>query len=357
MLLYGKRFNWLYFAQHNPALATAATVLVALSIGYLLYEAIFFVLRRGMPRRDATLFDALRKQCYSPGLLTFFGLGLVLLLPALPLAPEWLAVANRTLAIFQIFCVCWLLIRILAAVRDYSLLRYTAGALHESVRARAAYTQYKIFERILVFIIVVLGLIAALMTFEPVRRLGISLLASAGVVGVIVGFAAQRSLAGVLAGVQIAIAQPIRIDDVVVVEGEWGYVEMITLTFVSIRLWDERRLVVPISYFIEKPFYNWTRTGGDIMGTVFLNLDYGTDLAGLRTEFARLLASSPLWDGRKAIAQVTGVTDRVMELRLLMSAANAEALFDLRCLVREGLLAYLAAHQPEALPRNRVQAL
>jgi small-conductance mechanosensitive channel len=195
------------------------------------------------------------------------------------------------------------------------------------------------------------------MTFDGVRQIGVSLLASAGLAGVILGFAAQKSLGGILAGIQIAISQPIRIDDIVVVEGDWGTVEEITLTYVVICLWDDRRLVVPISYFIEKPFHNWTRTTDAIKGAVVLQLDLTADVNGLRTFYLEQITAHPLWDGRDARVQVIDVQDRTQHLRFVCSAANADDLFDLRCAMREVLLHYLALHLPESLPRNRVESI
>ena len=191
------------------------------------------------------------------------------------------------------------------------------------------------------------------MHFESFRQLGAGLLASAGVLGIIVGFAAQKTLGNLLAGVQIAITQPIRVDDVVVVEGEWGRIEEITLTYVVVRIWDLRRLVLPISYFIEKPFQNWTRTSASILGTVFLHLDYTVPVGAVREELERLVQQSTYWDGEVVRLHVTNTTERTMELRALVSAANSSDAFELRCELREQLVAFLQAHHPGSLPRLR----
>jgi small-conductance mechanosensitive channel len=184
--------------------------------------------------------------------------------------------------------------------------------------------------------------------------LGASLLASAGIASVVIGFAAQKSLSNLIAGFQIAFTQPLRLDDVVIVEKEWGRVEEITLTYVVVRIWDLRRLVLPITYFIEKPFENWTRTSSDILGTVFLYADYSANVEAVRNELTRVLKGAPLWDGKVGLLQVTNTSEKTIELRALMSARDASDAFDLRCLVRESLVAFLQRETPQALPKNRV---
>jgi len=198
-------------------------------------------------------------------------------------------------------------------------------------------------------------LAAILMTFDKVRYLGTSLLASAGVAGIILGFAAQRSIGTLLAGIQIAITQPIRLDDVVIVENEWGRIEEITLTYVVVRIWDKRRLIVPTTYFIEKPFQNWTRVSADILGTVFIYTDYQVPVDKLREEFTRILEKSELWDRKTNVMQVTNATDRTIEIRALMSAADSPTAWDLRVHVREKLITFLQENYPDSLPRTRIE--
>jgi small-conductance mechanosensitive channel len=183
------------------------------------------------------------------------------------------------------------------------------------------------------------------LSFESVRKLGAGLLTGVGIGGIIIGFAAQKSLGNLLAGFQIAFTQPIRIDDVLVVEGEWGRVEDITLTYVVLNIWDQRRLILPINYFIEKPFQNWTRTTAEILGTVFLYVDYSVPVDKLREELTRLLKASPLWDQRVGILQVTDSKENTLELRALVSARNSSQAFDLRCYIRENLIKFLVGGQ------------
>jgi small-conductance mechanosensitive channel len=223
----------------------------------------------------------------------------------------------------------------------------------DNLRARAVYTQMRGMSNVLTFIIAVITLAFALMSFERVRQLGTGLLASAGLAGIALGFAAQKSLAAILAGIQIAITQPIRVDDVLIVEGEWGRVEEITLTYVVLKIWDGRRLVVPIQYFLEKTFQNWTRSDAALLGTVELKLDYGAPVELIRAELKRILDESKLWDRRTWAVQVTDATERTMLVRLLMSAKDAGAAFDLRCEAREKVIAFLQRAHPAALPRMR----
>ena len=349
-----ENWDWWYFAEHNKALATSLIVVLVLVLAYAIAQVVFRVLKSQLKARDFTLFTLFRNNCYSPGIMVFLGFGLVVLLPFIPIDKLLLGPINRGLAIFQICCVAWLLIRIIKSLRDYLVYKYVREGGTTEISARKVLTQFRIFGRVLVFIIVLLALTASLMTFDQVRQVGYSILASAGLLSVIVGFAAQRSIGTVLAGIQIAIAQPIRIDDVVVVEGEWGRVEEITLTYVVLRIWDERRMVVPINYFIEKPFFNWTRNTNQITGTVKIPIDYRANVEAIRVQFSNLVSTSSLWDKRKAMLQVTDFTDRIMELRMIVSAGDADSLFDLRCEIREGMIAFIADQMPEMLPQGRV---
>jgi small-conductance mechanosensitive channel len=207
--------------------------------------------------------------------------------------------------------------------------------------------------KIITTIVALIAIASMLMVFESVRHFGTAIIASAGVAGIILGFAAQKSIATLLAGVQIALTQPIRIDDVVIVEGEWGRIEEITLTYVVVRIWDLRRLVLPISYFIEKPFENWTRTSAELLGSVFLYVDYNVPLERLRAELQKILDSSKLWDRKVSVLQVTDTKQHTIEIRVLVSAHDASTAWDLRCEVREKLIGYLQKHHPESLPRLR----
>lgn len=227
--------------------------------------------------------------------------------------------------------------------------------ISDNLRARKVRTQLTLIRRILTVIIVMLAVAAMLMTFEGIEQLGKGLLASAGIAGVVIGFAAQRTLGTFVAGMQIAFTQPIRVDDVVIVEGEWGRIEEITLTYVVVKIWDLRRLILPINYFIEKPFQNWTRVSADILGTVFLYVDYTVPLEAIRQELTRLLKDHKLWDGKVNVVQVTNATERTVEVRLLVSAKDAGSAWDLRCDLREKMIDFLQREYPDALPRIRAE--
>lgn len=225
--------------------------------------------------------------------------------------------------------------------------------VEDNLLARKHVTQSRILQQVGSLLIVAVGISAALMSFDSVRQYGVSLLASAGAAGLVVGLALQPVLRNLFAGIQLAITQPIRIDDAVIVEGEWGNVEEIGGTYVVIRIWDKRRLIVPLSYFMDQPFQNWTRADATLIGVVMLYVDYAVSIPDLRLEAERIVRASPLWDRDVFALQVTDFRETVTEVRILASARNAGRAFDLRCEIREHLLAYLQTDQPHAMPRHR----
>ncbi|AYQ88616.1 mechanosensitive ion channel family protein [Burkholderia gladioli] len=261
----------------------------------------------------------------------------------------------RTLAaVGLIIALTWLLMRLAAAVGE-AIVQANPVDRPNNLEARRIHTQARVLARSAMVVVVIIGTGAALMAFPNVRQIGASLLASAGVAGLVAGIAARPVLGNLIAGLQIGISQPIRLDDVVVIQGEWGRIEEITGTYVSVRLWDQRRLVVPLQWFIENPFQNWTRNSAEIIGTVFLFVDYRTPLEPLRNELSRIVSAAPEWDGRVQVLQVTDATERSIQLRALVSAPDSSLAWDLRCRVREGLIAFLQAHYPDSLPRGRME--
>ncbi|WP_445386270.1 mechanosensitive ion channel family protein [Robiginitalea sp. IMCC44478] len=260
---------------------------------------------------------------------------------------------RKSSTLLFIFAFTWLIIRVLRLVKRLIIERYDIEETN-NLKARKVYTQFTILERIIIFIVVVLAMGLALMSFEEIREIGVSVFASAGVAGIIIGFSAQKLIATILAGVQIALTQPIRMDDVVIVEGEWGKIEEITLTFVVVRIWDKRRLVLPTTYFIESPFQNWTKTSSDILGAVFLYTDYRVSFEALRKELKRILKDNPLWDGEVANIQVTDSKPGHVEIRALVSAADAGTAWELRVDVREKLISFLQREYPESLAHTRI---
>lgn len=260
---------------------------------------------------------------------------------------------NHFKQILVILGITWLAIRSVSVGRDYLLTKYDVSK-SDNLHARKVVTQIRVMRQVVNVIILVVSLSAILMSFESIRQFGLSLLASAGVAGIIMGFAAQKSIANIFAGLQIAITQPIRLDDVVIIEGEWGRIEEITLTYVVVKIWDERRLIVPISQFIERPFQNWTRVSSEILGTIFFYLDYSVPLDVLRAELTKIVEIHPNWDGRVCGIQVTNCTNTTMEVRALISAVDASKAWDLRCDIREQLLVFLQKNYPHSLPTFRV---
>lgn len=229
----------------------------------------------------------------------------------------------------------------------------TENNLHQ----RKLATQLQFISKISAVIIVGIAVSLALLEFEEVRKIGAGLLTSAGVAGIIIGFAAQKSIANLLAGLQIAFTQPIRIDDVVIIEGEFGRVEEITLTYVVVRLWDQRRMITPLNYFIEKPFQNWTRFNSELLGSIFIYADYDLPIEPLRQELNKITENHPLWDGRVRNVMLTDLTENVMKIRMLVSARSSGDAFDLRCFVREYMVTFIQENYPNSLPKTRVEML
>jgi small-conductance mechanosensitive channel len=276
------------------------------------------------------------------------------LLPFLTVPSRFLIFLQQTFSLLLIISVAWLFIKLVYVLEDLVLSQYSMD-VKDNLEARRIHTQIQILKKVVIVVVGVLALAAALMTFEKVRQLGTTLLASAGIVGIIVGLAAQKSISTLFAGIQMAITQPIRIDDVVIVENEWGRIEEITLTYVVVRIWDLRRLIVPITYFLEKPFQNWTRISAEILGTVFLYVDYTVPVEEVRAEMKRIVESSPLWDKRVCALQVTNATERTVELRALVSAADSSSAWELRCDVREKLIGFIRQNYPDGLPKVRAE--
>lgn len=309
---------------------------------------------RLLQRFGARWADLLSRHLARPGAL------LVVLLAIKAVTQAWSAVprfglVDHLIALATVGAVTWLAIGAVNLFGQWAAQRFDISG-PDNLAARSAFTQLRVATRIGVALVSVLGVAAALMTFDSVRQIGAGLLASAGIAGIVIGFAAQRSLGTLFAGIQIAITQPIRLDDVVIVEGEWGRIEEITLTYVVVNIWDQRRLVVPINYFIEKPFQNWTRTTAELLGTVYIYTDFMLPVDEVRAELVRIVEANPLWDGRVQNIQVTDVRERSVQLRAMVSAATSGNLWDLRVQVRERLVDYLRRHHPEALPRVRTMS-
>jgi small-conductance mechanosensitive channel len=342
--------------DHFPNLIWDAILVgVALVIGLILKFLLAMMLKR-KPREGQPHFSVTRSILARLGQPFSYFLPLLtlnFLLPLMRMKSTVTPFVNKTIEILLTIFFANVLIAVVKVFEDYAYHTFDIQKA-DNLKERKIRTQLQFIRQIAIGLIVILAACFILLSFNNLRKLGTGLLTGVGVGGIIIGFAAQRSLGNLLAGFQLAFTQPLRIDDVLVVEGEWGRVEEITLTYVVLNIWDQRRLILPINYFVEKPFQNWTRNTADILGTVFIYLDYSVSLDGLRAELTRLLENDPLWDKRIKVMQVTNTSERTMEVRALMSASSSGNAFDLRCNVREGLITYLQRNYPDAFPVNRV---
>ena len=279
-------------------------------------------------------------------------LAMMLAVPVVPLPPETAALLARMMAVAVIGLIGWAAIVALHIAADLYLRRFRLD-IDDNLLARKHNTQVRVLARTVDVLLIMLTLSAALMTFPAVRQYGVSLFASAGVAGIVAGLAARPVLSNLMAGVQLAMTQPIRLYDAVIVENEYGTIEEITSTYVVVKLWDLRRMIVPLTYFIEKSFQNWTRENSSLIGNVMMYLDYRAPVGIIRQKFRDIVKESKLWDGQTAALQITDFKEGTMELRLLMSARSSGAAFDLRCEVREKLIDFIQHEHPEALPHSR----
>ncbi|MGB9095762.1 mechanosensitive ion channel family protein [Erwinia sp.] len=330
-----------------------ALLLVTLSflLGFLA-RFIFLRFIRYWQGRDRKLFKSLEKHLrgslflFIPLLLINVGINYI------NIHPVTLGFITTTINVFIILSFCSVLIRLTNVVQDMLFIRYDIN-LSNNLRARKIRTQIMYVKKVAIVLLVLFCLSLILLSFPGVRKFGTTILAGAGVAGIIIGFALQKSLVNLFAGIQIAFTQPIKIDDAVVVENEWGWIEEINLTYVVVRIWDLRRLVLPITYFTENAFQNWTRNNAQILGSVFLYLDYSMPLEPLRQHFEKVLSETKLWDQQTQVLQVTDTTDKTMTIRLLMTAQNSPTAWDLRCLVREKMIEFIQQNYPQSLPHVR----
>lgn len=326
--------------------------LLVLAAGWGLHQLLYRFLRRLITGYGFQ--PDLLSPLYQPSLLLSLSMLQLGLLPVYQLNSRVFEPLKQGVALLCISAVTWVCFRSITLVRQLILHRYNIGD-RDNLAARKAHTQFLVMERVLKGLVLLAGLAVGLMTFERVREIGISLLASAGLAGVVLGFAAQKLLGLMLAGVQIALTQPIRLDDAVLIEGEFGWIEEITLTYVVIRLWDLRRQVVPTTWFMEKPFQNWTRASSHLLGVVFLYVDYTLPLAPLRQQLEKVVKDHALWNGQTCVLQVTEALPDTMQLRILVSADDAPTTWDLRVDVREKLLSWIQDKYPQCLPRQRLE--
>jgi small-conductance mechanosensitive channel len=341
--------SWLHWLP-DPVVAVLMVVL-AVAIAYSLHKSARKAIRHLLAVRHPYAFSIFTKMrgVTQLALLIF---AMIVAIPAAPFDPNTASWLARLLLIAVISLIGWTAITALNIGADLYLRQFRIDT-EDNLLARKHLTQVRVLMRTADVLLVIVTVAAALMTFEPVRQYGVSLFASAGVAGIVVGLAARPVLSNLFAGVQLAMTQPIRIDDQVIIENEWGSIEEITSTYVVVRLWDWRRLIVPLTYFIEKPFQNWTRETAALIGTAFIYVDYRAPIELIREKLGEIVKASKLWDGRVVNLQVTDAKEQTIELRCLMSANSAPHAFDLRCEVREKLVDFLQKRHPQALPRRR----
>jgi small-conductance mechanosensitive channel len=327
----------------------AGAVVVALVVQRILVA----IGERTLRRRPTLFFQVWVKYAEDSTRIILPLLALLLIIPWLPIEPAILSALAHAVGLALIAAIGWRTIKMVAAIESYIAVRHPVA--RTDLMSHRLGTQVQVLRHIATVVIAIMTVSIMLMTFPNIRHLGETLFASAGLAAIVFGVAAQSTLSNLLAGVQLALTQPIRLEDAVVVEGEWGWIEEITTTYVVVRIWDLRRLVLPLSYFIQKPFQNWTRQSSDLLGTVFLYADYTVPVHVVREELHRVLETSGMWDGKVWGLQVTNLSERAVELRALMSAPGSSEAWDLRCHVREKMVEFLQEHYPHCLPRARAE--
>jgi small-conductance mechanosensitive channel len=333
-----------------PAIILLGSIFLALIV----HSALFALAKRMAKRADGAIGNSLLRRAENPTRWIFPLLAIILALPALPVRSELVQMLGHAVGLGVIAAIAWVIILLAEVLGDAVYARYRTD-IADNLTARRVRTQIAVLRRIFTLLVIVIAVATMLMTFPAIHQLGTSLLASAGIAGIVVGMAMKSTLSSLIAGLQIALTQPIRIDDVVIVNGEWGRIEEILSTYVVVRTWDLRRLVVPLSYFIENVFQNWTRRTSDILAYVYIYADYTAPIEELRQEFRRILESTPLWDQKVCVLQVSDVSEHTMQIRALTSAADSSKAWDLRCLVREKLIRFQQEKYPNSLPKARAE--
>jgi len=343
-----------YWGDTRSWLIAAAILAGAIGIALALHFVFFSVVEGILKRRGANTQSMLTGRAKKSTRIIFPLLASVLAIPLVPLPADVKTMLQHAVGLGVIASIGWAIIILTELAGNIIFARHSMDS-PDNLSARRIRTQTQVLQRIISLTVSIITAGVMLMTFPAVRHVGVSLLASAGLAGLIVGMAARSTLSNLIAGIQVALTQPIRLEDAIVLEGEWGWVEEIGTTYVAVRLWDLRRLIVPLSYFIEKPFQNWTRTTADLLATAMIYVDYTAPVQELREELHRILESTPLWDKKAWALQVTDASERTIQIRALMSARSSPDAFDLRCLVREHLVQFLKDRYPLALPQQREQ--
>ncbi|CAG5068487.1 hypothetical protein DYBT9623_01218 [Dyadobacter sp. CECT 9623] len=339
-----------FFYKNEPWLI----VLISGVVGFIISALLINIIKIAALKRQWNAVKAIRENLTS---VLYFFVPMVFVTASTraysAIYPEygWLFAISK---VSLIAATTWLMVRVVIIVEKILVDQLDFNS-PDNNQARRMFTKIKFVKRMVIILIVIVGVSVLLLSFEGVRQYGVGLLTSAGIFSVIIGFAAQKSLANLMAGIQIAFTQPIKIDDVVIVEGEWGRIEEINLTYVVVNIWDLRRIVLPITYFIETPFQNWTRNDSALIGTAFFQLNYHAPVPKLREKLKEILDNTPLWNGKSWALQITDTQGQLMVVRAIMSARNSSETFDLRCLVREKMIEFIAKEYPEALPSTRIE--
>jgi small-conductance mechanosensitive channel len=344
---------WLNDSQLDIVMA-AFWVVVATVVGLVIHRALFLLFDRWAHHNSSFAGAVVRNLNQAARFIIPF-LCILVVFPYLDLSGAMKGRVIHLTGLATIASFAWAAIASIRFLADVTLARHRIDAGDDNLLARNLGTRVNILARTATILITVLAIGMMAMTFPTIRAFGTTLLASAGVAGLVVGLASRPLFENLIAGIQLALTQPIRLNDVVVVENQWGRIEEIHSTYVIVRIWDLRRMIVPLTYFINTPFQNWTRRSANLMGEVYLNADWTLDVDALRREIPKIVERSPLWDHQFQNLQVTDVTDRSIQIRALVTARNSGDLFDLRCFVREAIVAYIRDHQPQALPRLRVE--
>jgi small-conductance mechanosensitive channel len=335
--IWQNRQAWLW-----PAIVLAGSIILA----FVVHSVVFAIAKRLAKRTGGPIENSLVRHAERPTRWIFPLLAIILALPALPVRDQLVQMARHVVGVGVIASIAWVIIFLAEVFSDALYARYRTD-IADNLTARRIRTQTTVLRRIFNLLVIIITTAIILMTFPTIHQLGTSLLASAGIAGIVIGMAMKSTLSSLIAGLQIALTEPIRIDDVVIVAGEWGWIEEILTTYVVVRTWDLRRLVVPLSYFIENVFQNWTY--------VYIYVDYTVPVEELRQEFRRILESTPLWDRKVCVLQVSDASEHSMQIRALTSAADSSKAWDLRCLVRENLIKFQQEKYPNSLPKARAE--
>lgn len=326
----------------------------AVAVALLVHGLAYRLLTRFVGRTDTRLDDSIVRRTRGPARLALPLLAVLFVLPTAPVTERLAGLIAHLVGLGLIACIAWAIIAFVDVLEDLMSARYRIDAA-DNLTARRVATQMHVLRRVAIVIVSILAVGVGLMTFPAIRQIGASLLASAGIAGLVIGMAMRPTLSNLLAGIQIALTQPIRLQDAVIVEGEWGWIEEITTTYVVVKIWDLRRLILPLTYFVERPFQNWTRTTANLLGSVYLRVDYSVPVDELRAELQRIVAGTEMWLGKVCVLQVTDAREHTVELRALADAKDSGTAWDLRCLIREKLIAFVKDRYPHALPRARVE--